>query len=592
MAKEQKFNFFKLIFLCLCCCVCNSVLYISFLNFVDSESYGLKESDDSEDGEDGEDVDEEDERTLSYRSPAESPDAHGMQLQTVPVVSQSVASIESGKSSVSLDVANIEPVEEREMGLVPVLANEGQVFGCEQSTANSDDDEVETADLEHLEQKLRDAWIQMRRLDKKLARCTRKERTVKKETAALIEKNRAELHQLRLDSNHKETKWEAENTAHFLALSYHDLDDEIKQGEMESADDCGPSTPLFKTQVPYDCDNVSLMDEEATSTSTSTSTTKQSMPFPPSSSKKAASTGNASGTSAKTGSTPKNKYAKVNSKYGKGKPQQKQQQTASEADKANERVNFIKRNIQLAQDNAGALAMTEEEKQRLNELLIGMEEFDTATRSLEEGKNQNQPAVEQEEARLVEYNPFAVSLVPGDGFTLDKSDENRMREINTRLERRGSRIGSCLNGGASSIGSSSRLGAASTFTKRSSTNTAYTVEAESYYGIGHTEPQKIRLDDNFDENDFGDKFIREARLSREHEQKLKAIEMQLKSLKNAANTAAQGMSQDGSQIDLQSDSASCHTVSLVDESTIKELIDEYNHESQAISIMTRNNNNK
>ncbi len=125
-----------------------------------------------------------------------------------------------------------------------------------------------------------------------------------------------------------------------------------------------------------------------------------------------------------------------------------------------------------------------------------------------------------EHSRVVEYNPFAVSLAPGDGFTLDKSDEERMREINSRLERRLSRLASDHSG---SVGSSSRLGAASTFTKRSGTHSTAcnNIEPEAYYAIGHAQPQKIKLDDDFDENDFGDKFIREARLSREHEQKLK-----------------------------------------------------------------------
>ena len=38
--------------------------------------------------------------------------------------------------------------------------------------------------------------------------------------------------------------------------------------------------------------------------------------------------------------------------------------------------------------------------------------------------------------------------------------------------------------------------------------------------------------DEFDENEFGDKFIREARLTREQETRLKAIESQLEKLKS------------------------------------------------------------
>ena len=37
----------------------------------------------------------------------------------------------------------------------------------------------------------------------------------------------------------------------------------------------------------------------------------------------------------------------------------------------------------------------------------------------------------------------------------------------------------------------------------------------------------MRLNDEFDENSFGDKFIREARVSREQEARLKYIDSQL-----------------------------------------------------------------
>jgi HSP90 family molecular chaperone len=122
---------------------------------------------------------------------------------------------------------------------------------------NLNDDEIETADLAHLEPKLREAWIKMRKLDKILERVCKKERMVKKETINLIEKNRADLHQLRLTSDHKESKQEAENTAHFLALSYFDLDDEIERDEITNLNEDEPMmTPVFKTQVPYNMDDL------------------------------------------------------------------------------------------------------------------------------------------------------------------------------------------------------------------------------------------------------------------------------------------------------------------------------------------------
>lgn len=110
------------------------------------------------------------------------------------------------------------------------------------------EDEIDTSDLMHLEPKLRDAWIQMRKLDKKLAAVSKKERQVKRETIAFIEKSRAELELLRITSDHKESKQEAENTAHFLALSYVDLDEDLEKELKDNESEL--MTPVFKTQIP------------------------------------------------------------------------------------------------------------------------------------------------------------------------------------------------------------------------------------------------------------------------------------------------------------------------------------------------------
>lgn len=45
--------------------------------------------------------------------------------------------------------------------------------------------------------------------------------------------------------------------------------------------------------------------------------------------------------------------------------------------------------------------------------------------------------------------------------------------------------------------------------------------------------KQIKLNDDFDENELGDKFIREARVNREQEIRLKQIDTQLKMLKAA-----------------------------------------------------------
>jgi hypothetical protein len=82
-----------------------------------------------------------------------------------------------------------------------------------------DDNTIKTDDLEHLEPKLRDAWIEMRKLDKILKRATERERRVKMETQELIKKNRYELELLKMTCDRKEPKNEQENTANYMALS-------------------------------------------------------------------------------------------------------------------------------------------------------------------------------------------------------------------------------------------------------------------------------------------------------------------------------------------------------------------------------------
>ena len=128
----------------------------------------------------------------------------------------------------------------------------------ENGKEDDEESDVETDDLAHLEPKLKNAWIKMRKLDKKLNKVCKRERQVKRETLALMEKNRAELDMLRMTSEHKESKQESENTAHFLALSYVDLDDEMIEGLGYNV---GPSTPLFKTQLPEMDESESVADK-------------------------------------------------------------------------------------------------------------------------------------------------------------------------------------------------------------------------------------------------------------------------------------------------------------------------------------------
>jgi hypothetical protein len=245
--------------------------------------------------------------------------------------------------------------------------------------------------------------------------------------------------------------------------------------------------------------------------------------------------------------------------------------------------------------------MTEEEKQRLNELLLDIEQFDTNLKSNKRILNtiNEQSQIEDESNsgvnNLVEYNPFLVSLAQGDGFTPDKTDLERLKEIDSRLEKRISR----LNSGATTLtvnpslnGDISRMeGFSSSLNKLSSSKHStvqHNVDADSYYGLLQAETKQIKLNDDFDENEFGDKFIREARLTREQEIRLKHIDMQLEKLKNGGTSngtsTAVNNGFSGSSYDLQSDTTTTTNnniiVAKLDEEKIKLLIEEYAQENK------------
>ncbi|XP_019643800.1 PREDICTED: fibrous sheath-interacting protein 1-like [Branchiostoma belcheri] len=81
-----------------------------------------------------------------------------------------------------------------------------------------------------------------------------------------------------------------------------------------------------------------------------------------------------------------------------------------------EKPDFIKRNIQLASDANSLIAMTDDEKKRLEELL---ENIDTE---------------EDNQAGDTPVNPFQLSLVPGTGFTPEEDDIKALRDIDSKLQ--------------------------------------------------------------------------------------------------------------------------------------------------------------
>jgi hypothetical protein len=366
---------------------------------------------------------------------------------------------------------------------------------------DDDDEEIDTSDLMHLEPKLRDAWIKMRKLDKILSRVLKREKQVKIETQALIQKNRAELELLRVTSDHKESHLEAKNTAQFLALTYVHLEDE----EIDRESTAEPGTPVFKTQWPYLDENE--MEQHNNNKSANASFKKES----------SASSRAGSNKDSNKKAASKSSYTSKNSTKTTG-PHMDKGKSKGEKD-------FIKRNIQLAQDGAGVMSMTEEEKARLNELLLDIDEFDQREAKANGGTSQQQTVV-------VEYNPFVVNVAQGDGFTPEVGDLERLKQIESELEKKT----------YSRLSSSSRVSGLSSvqlFSKHSINSGSNVVEPDVYYGLSHSanEIKQISLNDEFDENEFGDKFIREARVSREQEVRLKMIESQLERIKQVSSNS-------------------------------------------------------
>ncbi|XP_055880149.1 fibrous sheath-interacting protein 1-like isoform X1 [Biomphalaria glabrata] len=245
-----------------------------------------------------------------------------------------------------------------------------QALECEiKSDINIDTDD-------EMDPKLREAIIKMNKLDKILKKKVKQEKEVKKERLLLERRIRKEIGELEQGGSHvREIKL---NTEKFLSLelppSHNEgikLDDEVKV-----------FPPVFQTQIDEDLLKQSKSGNNKTSdsnhldkstTESRISTSRQS---------------DRSGTS----------MSKVGSKSNKSK-------------------NFIKRNKKLASQADEPIAMTDDEKRRLKELLDGIDD-------LPDVENID----ESQETRL------QISLQPGEGFCPDSMDKKNLVDIDERLK--------------------------------------------------------------------------------------------------------------------------------------------------------------
>jgi hypothetical protein len=209
---------------------------------------------------------------------------------------------------------------------------------------------------------------------------------------------------------------------------------------------------------------------------------------------------------------------------------------------------------------------------------------------------------EEENSQIVvEYNPYVIQLAQGDGFTPDRSDSERLKQIDSVLERRSfsvnSRYSSLMHNSASKMSSTTNMNSSMT---KNAANMQHTIEADTYSAMLGTETKQIKLNDDFDENQFGDKFIREARITREQELKLNFIEAELekmRAMKNnqlngGADSSMGGASSSNQFMDHASSSdhrSSSTGVSLIGQEQLKELLAEFANESnQLVPFLGKN----
>ncbi|XP_067943111.1 fibrous sheath-interacting protein 1-like [Watersipora subatra] len=242
-----------------------------------------------------------------------------------------------------------------------------------------------------IDPRVKEALLQMRKYDRILEKRSRRERRVKRERIALQKKLREELEELSHErpSGCKSTRDESVNTEKFLSLppSIARLDKEVPEN---SEDEDWSGAPLFATQPP-------------TFDSASSKGSKSS---------RMGGGGRADDASSTAGSQSTNRTGNTTDH----RKQRRRKKKMFDADgKPIGDKDFIQRNIDLAADAGNAVAMTDDEKKRLADILENLDEVDDTT--LEQGMTTSE-----------------LSVHPGEGFALDSRSQHVMKEIDMKLE--------------------------------------------------------------------------------------------------------------------------------------------------------------
>ncbi|PVD25452.1 hypothetical protein C0Q70_13108 [Pomacea canaliculata] len=230
-------------------------------------------------------------------------------------------------------------------------------------------------DLADMEPELRDAFIKMRKLDRILEKRMKQEQKVKRERIILEQRIRCEL--VELQSKGPIQKDIKANTDKFITLA-------LPASHNEGVDtNLPPVTPVFQTQVKEDELKARLSNTGQSSTNNSEKSSA------------ASNDTNTADSRQENGSTKK--YTK-------------------------KRKNFIKRNKELAANAKDTVAMTDDEKKRLKELLTDIESLPDIP---EEGLDTQ---------IKVDENHFQMMLQPGEGFVPTDNELQTLTTIDQRLQ--------------------------------------------------------------------------------------------------------------------------------------------------------------
>ncbi|XP_005093420.1 fibrous sheath-interacting protein 1 [Aplysia californica] len=248
---------------------------------------------------------------------------------------------------------------------------------------SADKNEDDADDAKEMDPKLKEAILKMNKLDKILKKKIRKEREVKRDRILLEKRMREEISEMQHGSAHyKEIKT---NTERFLALAPPPSHNEGIRIDEEDTE----VPPLFQTQID---DNDILWSEG-----------KSRNLAPEDVAELNNGSGSCAGQSSRSGSTRAG--TRASRPGGKGKKPSK---------------NFIKRNKELAADADQLVAMTDDEKKRLQDLLTDVDEMPELQDS-------------EQDDTLLEANAFQVSIHPGEGFRPDNIEQKSLSNINNRL---------------------------------------------------------------------------------------------------------------------------------------------------------------